>query len=51
MPLLDVYERTFDEDIPISRYTRAKDGDNEEQIPTHDDHSAGVSDEEGQSPS
>lgn len=47
MPLLEVYECAFDEDVPLPRQTRVEDGDSEEQTPSQDGPNAGINDEEG----
>ncbi|MFC6764835.1 hypothetical protein [Natrinema soli] len=49
MPLLDVYEHTFDEDVPLSEQPPVGDGDSEEQILPYDRHSADGTAEEGRS--
>ncbi|UHQ98364.1 hypothetical protein HYG81_20095 (plasmid) [Natrinema zhouii] len=46
MPLLDVYEHTFDEDVPLSREPPVRDGDSEEQILPYDGLSADSNTEE-----
>ncbi|MFC6766145.1 hypothetical protein [Natrinema soli] len=46
MPLLDVYEHTFDEDVPLSRQPPVGDGDSEEQILPYDRHNADSNAEE-----
>ncbi|ELY91400.1 hypothetical protein [Natrialba taiwanensis] len=50
MPLLDVYEHTFDEDVPLSEQPPVGDGDSEEQILPYDGLSADNNAEEGRSP-
>ena len=49
MPFLDVYDRTFDEDVPLSRDTRPRDDQQQmdEQLdhPDADTHNRAVSDE------
>ena len=49
MPLLDVYEHTFDEDVPHSEQPPVSDGDSEEQILPDDGLSADSNTEEGRS--
>ncbi|MFC6763582.1 hypothetical protein [Natrinema soli] len=49
MPLLDVYERAFDEDVPHSEQPPVGDGDSEEQILPDDGLSADSNAEEGRS--
>ncbi|ELZ01032.1 hypothetical protein C480_18347 [Natrialba aegyptia DSM 13077] len=49
MPLLYVYEHTFDEDVSHSEQPPVGDGDNEEQILPYDRHSANGTAEEGRS--
>ncbi|WP_226043185.1 hypothetical protein [Natrinema sp. DC36] len=47
MPLLDVYEHMFDEDVSLSRQLPVGDGDSEEQILPYDELSADSNTEEG----
>ncbi|UHQ98119.1 hypothetical protein HYG81_21290 (plasmid) [Natrinema zhouii] len=47
MSLLDGYEHTFDEDVPLSRQLPVRDRDSEEQILPYDRHSADGTAEEG----